>query len=58
VAADPSTPQLQSLAKNISLGVHIGVVLAAIMNVFNVVRESVRLIGRRLGRVHQATVGW
>jgi hypothetical protein len=58
VAADSSTPQLQSLAKNISLGVHIGVVLAAIMNVFNVVRESVRLIGRRLGRVRQATVGW
>jgi hypothetical protein len=57
VASDPDTPQLQALAKNLSLGVHIGLIVALIVNVFNVVKESVRFLGRRLGRVHQATVG-
>ena len=57
VARDPNTPQLQSLAKNLNLGVHIGLIVALIVNVFNVVRGSARLIGTRLGRVHQATVG-
>jgi len=57
VARDPSAPQLQSLAKNLSLGIHIGLILALIVNVFNVVKDSVRLFGRRLGHVHQATVG-
>ena len=57
VATDPSTPQMQSLAKNINYGVNLGLVVAAIVNVINVVKESVRLISRRLGRVHQATVG-
>ena len=57
VAADASTPQLQALAKNINYGVHLGVIVAAIANIVNVVRESVRLIGSRLGRLHQATVG-
>jgi hypothetical protein len=58
VATDPSTPQMQSLAKNINYGVNLGLVVATIVNVINVVKESVRLISRRLGRVHQATVGW
>ncbi len=57
VASDPNTPQLQALAKNLSLGVHIGLILALLVNIYNVVKESARLIGGRLGRVHQATVG-
>ena len=57
VASDPNTPQLQALAKNLNLGVHIGLIVALIVNVYNVVKESARLIGTRLGRVHQATVG-
>ena len=57
VASDPGAPQLQALAKNLSLGVHIGLMVALLVNVFNVVKESARLIGHRLGRVHQATVG-
>jgi hypothetical protein len=57
VASDPSTPQLQALAKNLSLGVHIGLIVALLVNVFNVVKGAARFIGRRLGRVHQAAVG-
>ena len=57
VAADASTLKLQSLAKGINYGVNVGLTIAAVVNVINVVRESVRLIGQRLGRVHQAAVG-
>ena len=58
VPADSTAPQLQTLARNINLGVHIGLILTMLVNVFNVVKESVRLIGHRLGRMHQATVTW
>ena len=54
VASDANTPQLQALAKNLNLGVHIGLTVTILVNVFNVVKESARLIGRSLGRVHQA----
>ncbi len=56
VAADTNAPQLQSLAKGINYGVRLGLVIAAIVNAVNIGVETVRLIGRRLGRVHQATV--
>lgn len=56
VASNQTAP-LQSLARNINYGVRLGLVVAAIVNVIYVVRESARLIGARLGRVHQATVG-
>jgi hypothetical protein len=57
VASDPNNPQLQALAKNLSLGVHVGLVVALVVHVLNVIKESARLLGHRLGRVHQATVG-
>jgi hypothetical protein len=57
VAADASTPQLQGLAKNINYWAHLGVIVGAIANIINVVRGAIRLMGNRLGRVHQATVG-
>ncbi len=57
VAASASAAQLQALAKNINYGVHLGLLITAVVNVINVVKESVRLIGQRLGRIHQATVG-
>jgi uncharacterized membrane protein len=56
VAADSITPQLQALAKGTNYGVHLGLVIAAIVSVVNIGIESVRFVGRRLGRVHQATV--
>ena len=56
VAADSSAAQLQGLAKGINYGVHMGLMIAAVVNVVNIGVESVRFIGRRLGRVHQATV--
>jgi hypothetical protein len=56
-AADSSTAQVQALAKSINYGVRLGLVVAAIVNVINIVRETVRLMGQRFGRVHQATVG-
>jgi hypothetical protein len=57
VSSDPASPQLQSLAKTISLGVHVGLIAALIVNVYNVAKESVGFISRRFGSVHQATVG-
>ena len=57
LAADTSTLQLQALAKNINYWVHVGLMIAAVVNVVNVVKETVLLIGHRLGRVHQAAVG-
>jgi hypothetical protein len=56
VPADASAAQLQALAKGINTGVHLGLVIAAIVNAVNIVVESARLIGRRLGLLHQATV--
>jgi hypothetical protein len=57
VASNANTPQLQALAKNLNLGVHVGLTVAMLVNIYNVVKESARLIGRSLGRVLQATVG-
>ena len=57
VAASASASQLQALAKSINYGAHLGLLITAVVNVINVVKESVRLIGQRLGRIHQATVG-
>jgi hypothetical protein len=57
VAADPSTPRLLSLARNINYGVRLGLKVVALINVINIVLESARFIGRRLGRMHQAAVG-
>jgi hypothetical protein len=57
VASDANTPQLQALAKNLNLAVHIGLTVALLVNIYNVVKESARLIGRSLGRVLQGTVG-
>lgn len=57
VPSDPASPQLQSLTKGTNLGVHIGLIVALIVSVYNVGKEAVWFIGRRLGRVHQATVG-
>ncbi len=54
--ADASAAQLQALAKGINTGVHLGLVIAAIVTAVNIVVESARLIGRRLGLLHQATV--
>ena len=56
VPADSSAAQLQALAKSITSGLHLGLMIAAVVNVVNIGVESVRFIGRRLGRVHQATV--
>lgn len=56
VAADSSKPQLQALAKGANYGVHLGMVIAAVVNVVNIGIESARFVGRRLGCVHQATV--
>jgi hypothetical protein len=56
VAADSSAAHLQSLAKGINYGLRLCLVIAAVVNVINIGVESVRLIGRKLGAVHQATV--
>jgi hypothetical protein len=57
VASDASASQLQLVAKNINYGVHLGLLVTAIVNVITIVRETVRLVGLRLAHVPQATVG-
>jgi hypothetical protein len=57
VAADANRPQLQALAKNINYWAHLGVIVGAVANIISVIMESIRFVGSRLGRVHQATVG-
>jgi hypothetical protein len=44
--------QPQVLAKGINSGVHLGLMIAAVVNVVNIGVESVRFIGRKLGRMH------
>jgi hypothetical protein len=57
VAADPNAPELQELVKSVNYGIHIGLMIAAIVNVINIGKEAIRLIGRSLGRASQASVG-
>ncbi len=57
VAADASSAQLQTLARTINYWTHLGLVISAVVTVLTVVREAIRLVGERLGRVHHATVG-
>ncbi len=57
VAADPNAPELQELVKSVNYGIHIGLMIAAIVNVINIGKEGIRLIGRSFGRASQARVG-
>ena len=57
VASDPSSAESQSLVKTINYALHMGLLIAAIVNVVNIVKEAIRLIGWRFGRAHQASVG-
>jgi len=57
VASDPSALQSQELVKSINYGIHIGLMIAAIVNVINIGKEAMRLIGWSFGRASQASVG-
>lgn len=57
VAADSSVAKLQGLVKVVNYWSHIGLLITAVVSVVNIVIESVRLVGRRFGHVHHATVG-
>lgn len=57
VVVEATAPQLQTLVKHINYGIRMGLLAFAVVNVVNIVREAIRLIGGRLGHVHQATVG-
>jgi len=57
VASDSSALQLQELVKSINYGIHIGLMTAAIVNVINIGKEAMRLIGWSFGRASQASVG-
>ncbi len=57
LAADSGAAHLQTLARGINNGVHVGLVVAAIINVISLVRESIRLVGRRFSQAHQAALG-
>jgi len=57
VASDPSSAESQSLVKAINYGLHLALFIAAIVNVVNIVKEAVRLIGWSFSCKHQASVG-
>jgi len=57
VASDPSSAESLSLVKTINYALHMGLLIAAIVNVVNIVKEAIRLIGWSFGRAHQASVG-
>ena len=56
VAADTASEQFQTLAKTINFGLHIGLTVAVIANIFNVAKEGVLLLWRKVDQVHQASV--
>jgi hypothetical protein len=55
VAADPN--QIQPVVNHINFGLHLGLVVAVIATVINLLRDAVRLIRERLGRGQEAAVG-
>jgi hypothetical protein len=56
VPADAGSAQLQSFAKNINYGTHLGLEIFAVVTIVIIVREAIRVVGEKLGHVHQATV--
>lgn len=57
VAADPSSSEFQTLAKTINFGLHIGLVVAVIVNVVIIGRDAVMFVWRRLDQANGAFVG-
>lgn len=57
IASNPSSVEAQSLVKAINYGLHLALFIAAIVNVVNIVKEAIRLIGCSFGHLHQASVG-
>jgi hypothetical protein len=57
VASDRSAAQLQPLVNRINYGIHLGLLIAAIVNVVNIVKEAMPLIGCSFGRASQANAG-
>jgi hypothetical protein len=57
VAAEANAAEFQPVAKIINSGVHLGLIIAAIMNIVNVVRGLARLIWQKLGGAHPAAAG-
>ena len=56
VAADPASEQFQTLAKTINFGLHIGLTVAVIVNIFNVAKEGVLFLWRKVDQTHHAAV--
>jgi hypothetical protein len=56
VAADAAAPQLQALTRNLNYGIRLGLMAAVIVNILNMVKHTVRLVGEKLGHAHHATV--
>lgn len=57
LAVDASTTPLKALVRNINYWAHLGLLVTAVVNVINIVRETARLVGLRLAHLHQAAVG-
>ncbi len=55
VAADTSAA-MQDVVKNANYGVHLGLVIAAIVNVVNVMKDAAMFLWRKLDRGDHATV--
>jgi hypothetical protein len=57
VAADAGSARLQTLVTSLNYWTHLGLMIFAVVAILTIVREAIRLVGERLGRVHHATVG-
>ena len=57
VAADPSSLEFQTLAKTTNFGLHMGLVVAVIVNVVMMGRDAVMFVWRRLNHANGAVVG-
>jgi len=57
VAADASSLQFQTLAKTINFGLHIGLVVAVIVNIVTIGKDAVMFVWRKLDQANGAVVG-
>ena len=56
IAADLNSEQFVALAKTVNFGLHIGLTVAVIVNIFNVAKEGVLFLWRKVDQTHHAVV--
>ena len=54
--ANPESAQLQALAKALNSGLHIALMIAALVKVIKLIVDGAKFAGRKLGQTSHATV--